>query len=262
MPVMNNRKKENTMGERFISIQTTDGTCEAFLCYPDLNKAKLPSILLYMDAIGVRPAIEDMARKLASKGYLVLLPNLFYRQGKIPVLHGLKDKMGPEDMGKLTPPLGELIPSLTPEMLLKDAADYLNTLSHHEFAQGGKVALVGYCFGGAHAVRTAAAYPEKISLVASFHGGNLASDKPNSPHLLLSKVKAELYFAHADKDKSMPAEQIERLESALEENQNEFVSEIYPGANHGFTMRDLPAYHQEACDRHWNNLFSLLEKNY
>lgn len=250
------------MTEKMISIQTNDGTCEAFLCYPGLNKAKIPALLLYMDAIGVRPAMEEMARKLASKGYLVLLPNLFYRQGKIPVLQGLKDKMTPEDMGKLTPPLGELIPSLTPEILLKDAEYYLTTLTQHELAQDGKVALVGYCFGGGHAVRTAAHFPDKISLVASFHGGNLATDKPNSPHLLLSQVKAELYFAHADKDKSMPAEQIERLESALEENQNEYVSEIYPGAIHGFTMRDLPAYNQEACDRHWNNLFSLLEKNY
>jgi carboxymethylenebutenolidase len=250
------------MTEKLISIQTGDGTCEAFLCYPDHKKAKIPAILLYMDAIGVRPAMEEMAKKLASKGYLVLLPNLFYRQAKIPVLHGLKDKMSPEDMGKLTPPLGELIPSLTPEMLLKDAEHYLKTLTHHELAREGKVALIGYCFGGGHALRTAAYFTDKISLVASFHGGNLASDKPNSPHLLLSQVKAELYFAHADKDKSMPAEQIERLESALEENQNEFVSEIYPAALHGFTMSDLPAYNQEACDRHWNNLFSLLEKNY
>lgn len=250
------------MVEKFIEIKTADGICEAFIYHPKDNKAKLPAVLMYMDAIGIRPVMKEIAKKLSSKGYLVLLPNLFYRQSKIPVLHGLKEKMTPEDMGKLTPPLSELIPTLTADMLLQDADSYLSILTHHEIALEGKIALVGYCFGGGHAVRTAAQFPEKISTVASFHAGNLASDKPNSPHLLLSKVKAELYFAHADKDKSMPIEQIEKLESTLEENQIEFVSEIYPGAHHGFTMGDLPAFNQEAFDRHWNNLYSLLEKNY
>lgn len=262
MPLVNNRKKGNDMTETNLTIKTADGNCEAFLYSPELNKAKLPPVIMYMDAIGIRPAMKEMAQKLASKGYLVLLPNLFYRNGKVPVLNGLKEKMSPEDMGKLTPPLSELIPSLTADMLINDAKFYLEEITNHNLAMDGKVALVGYCFGGGHALRTAASYPEKISVVASFHGGNLASDKPNSPHLVLNKIKAELYFAHADQDKSMNSEQIEKLESALEENQNEFVSEIYPGAGHGFTMRDLPAYHQEACDRHWNNLFSLLEKNY
>lgn len=250
------------MEENLIEIKMTDGICQAYVYYPANGKPKLPAVIVYMDAIGVRPAIQEMASKLASKGYLVLLPNLFYRKSKIPVIQGLKEKMAPEDMAKISPLLGELIPALTPELLLKDADTYLNFILQHEKCLEGKVAVVGYCFGGGHAVRTAARFPDIISVVASFHGGNLATEKPNSPHLLLSQVKAELYFAHADQDKSMPAEQIERLESALAENQNEFVSEIYPGALHGFTMRDLPAFNQEASDRHWNNLYSLFEKVY
>ena len=235
------------MEENLVEIKTADGICQAYVYYPKNGITKFHPVIMYMDAFGIRPAMQELASKLATKGYLVLLPNVFYRISKIPVP---------------TTNLQELIATLTPDLMLKDAEAYLNFIAHHEKSFHEKVALVGYCFGGGYAVRTAARFPDQISVVASFHGGNLASDDPSSPHLLLSQVKAELYFAHADHDKSMPPEQIERLESALEENQNEFISEIYPNALHGFTMRDRPAFNQEASDRHWNNLYSLLEKNY
>lgn len=235
------------MEEKLIEIKTADGICQAYVCYPKNGITKFHPVIMYMDAFGIRPAMQEIASKLASKGYFVLLPNIFYRISKIPVA---------------TTNIPELLASLTPELMLKDAEAYLNFITHHEKCFAEKVALVGYCFGGGYAVRTAARFPDKISVVASFHGGNLATDKPDSPHLLLSQVQAELYFAHADQDKSMSPEQIERLESALEENHKEFVSEIYPNALHGFTMRDRPAFNQEASDRHWNNLFSLFEKNY
>jgi carboxymethylenebutenolidase len=131
-------------------------------------------------------------------------------------------------------------------------------LSREKEVQPGKIGMTGYCMGGGLAVRAAIRYPDRVAAVASFHAGKLASDTPDSPHLLLDRIKAELYIAHADNDKSMPAEQIEILRNALERSGIRYEAELYEGAAHGFTMADLPAYNEAALKRHWVKLFELL----
>ncbi len=132
--------------------------------------------------------------------------------------------------------------------------------SRKEIDAGGKVGLTGYCMGGGMAVRTAAHLPDRVAAAASFHGGRLATDAPESPHRLLGRVTAELYFGHADQDQSMPPADIARLDEALRAAKTRYRAELYEGALHGFTMSDLPVYDKAADDKHWQQLLALYER--
>jgi carboxymethylenebutenolidase len=118
----------------------------------------------------------------------------------------------------------------------------------------------GYCMGARLSLRTAGAYPERVAAAAGFHGGGLATDAPDSPHLVADRVAAELYFGHADRDHSLPPEQIERLNAALTEARVRFQAEVYEGARHGYTQADTSSYNADAAERHWNELLALFER--
>jgi carboxymethylenebutenolidase len=143
---------------------------------------------------------------------------------------------------------------------LQDTGVFINFLNRQEQVLPGKIAITGYCMGGSLAIRAAARYPDRVAAVASFHAGNLATETPDSPYRLLGQIVGELYIAHADHDASMPAEQIARLQQALESSSVRYEAELYRGAAHGFTMADLPAYDAAALDRHWKKLLALLER--
>jgi carboxymethylenebutenolidase len=243
------------MASKEIDIETPDGVCDAYISCPDAG-GPFPAVLIYMDAVGVRPALKEMADRIAAKGFYVLLPNMFYRDGRAPVMDPTT-LFKPENR----PRLMELVGSLTAERADSDAGAFLDFLSaQKEVAPGSQVGITGYCMGGGLAVRTAAKFPDRIAAAASFHAGRLATDSPNSPHTLLGAVEAELYFGHADKDEGMNAEQIARLEAALEAAGVRYRSELYEGALHGYTMPDLPIYNQAAAERHWDNLLGLLDR--
>jgi carboxymethylenebutenolidase len=243
---------------RHIDIQTSDGVCDAFVARP-AQGGPHPAVILLMDGFGPRDYLYEMAQKMAEPGYYVLLPNLLYRARRAPVLD-VKFPLKKEDMPKVSPQLMPLIQGLTSEMSMKDAGALLDFLSGEKEAKPGKVALTGYCMGGAMALRTAARYPNRIAVAASFHGGRLATDAPDSPHVGLGSVQAELYIGHADKDASMPPEQIARLEEALKKSGVRYKAEVYAGAAHGYTMADLPAYNEAALKKHWEKLFALLKR--
>ena len=147
---------------------------------------------------------------------------------------------------------------------MRDTAAFLEFLSRQAQVQPGPIGMTGYCMGGGLAVRAAIRYPDRIAAAAaSFHAGKLANrGARKAPHHFLNKIKAEIYIAHADNDKSMPPEQIERLQDALERSGIRYKAELYSGASHGFTMADLPAYNEAALKRHWENLFELLERTF
>lgn len=241
-----------------VDVPAPGGTADAFAVYPS-GGGRYPGVLLYMDVIGLRPVIHGMAAELASHGYYVLAPNVFYRHGRAP-LFPLPDMAAPEDreafLGKVLP----LMTSLTPQDAVADAGAYLGHLAGQEQVVAGKVGVTGYCMGGVLAVRTAAAYPELVAAAASFHGARLATDAPDSPHLALDEATAELHFGHAEDDASMPAEQIARLEKTLQSYGAAWSSEMYPGP-HGFTMADTASYRPAALERHWERLLPLLERN-
>lgn len=242
-----------------MDIKTPDGVCDILIAYPEDN-GPYPAVLFFMDAIGPRAYLYEMAQTIASHGYYVLLPNMFYRVRRAPVVD-LKFPVRSEDMPELIQQIRPLLESFTPELGMRDVAVFLEFLAQQKQALPGKIGVTGYCMGGGLAIRTAAHYPDRVAAAASFHGGKLATDAPNSPHLLLSHVKAELYIAHADNDQSMPPEQIERLRNALDQAGIRYEAEVYSGAAHGFAMVDLPAYQEAALKRHWEKLFGLFERS-
>jgi carboxymethylenebutenolidase len=244
------------MPGQLIDVATADGLCDAYLAYPD-GGGPFPAVLFYMDGVGFRPTLHRMADRIASDGYMVLLPNLFYRRGRA-MASSVSDILKPENRPKLM----EYVRSLTPELLVKDAGAFLGFLAARpEVNPAAKVGLTGYCMGGGMAVRTAARYPDRIGAAASFHAGRLVTDAPDSPHRLLAGMGAELYFGHADQDEGMTPADIARLEEALVAAGVRFTSELYTGARHGFTMPDLPVYDAQACERHWRKLLELFARN-
>lgn len=234
------------MPNETIRIPAADGPCEAYATWPDRGGPFAP-VLMFMDGPGWREQIWRMADRIAAFGYFVLAPNLFYRLGADVGPLG-SDSVKPDNRPRLL----ERVHTLTPERVVADAGCFLDALAHRpEVRPGAKAGLVGYCMGGAMTVRTAAAYPERVAAAAAFHGGRLANDAPTSPHLLLPRVTAELYFGHADQDAGMPPADIARLEGALEAAHVRHRSELYAGALHGYTMADLPVYNETAAERHY-----------
>ncbi len=244
------------MHNQTVDITTPDGVADAYLVRPD-GDGPFPGVLIYPDAFGLRPRLFEMAGRIAERGYAVLVPNLLYRGGRSPIfdLGGLQDA---EQRGRIFEQIMPLIMGLTPELIVRDTAAYLDFFAAQDGVAPGPVVIIGYCMGGTNALKAIEAYPDRIVALASFHGGRLATDQPDSPHLGVGTITGEAYFAHADNDQSMNADQIKTLEAALDEAGVTYTSEVYEGAPHGFTMSDTAMHQQEGEQRHWENLFALL----
>ncbi|MGZ3724799.1 MAG: dienelactone hydrolase family protein [Pseudobdellovibrio sp.] len=248
------------LNSRLLDIKTPAGLCDTYQTVPQAE-GPFPAVLLLMDAFGPRDYLFKMADRLAQNGYFVLVPNLFYRAKRAPVTTEKfpLDAAGRERAFK---DIGPLFTSFTPNNFLEDMNSIFDFLSQQKNLKHGKIALTGYCMGGSLAMRVAAQFPERVAAVASFHAGRLVNDTPESLHLLLPKIKAELYVAHADHDASMPAPQIEQFNKALAAANPIHTAETYKDALHGYTMADLPAGNAEAIERHWKNLLSLLKRHF
>jgi len=236
-----------------IDVTTEEGVADAYLTRPE-DEGAHPGVLLIMDGIGLRPQIEQMADRIASHGYVVLAPNVFYRAGRAPVLP-LPDLTDPENRGSFMQAVRPLMEQLTPERAASDGAAYVNYLNG---VAPGPVAITGYCMGGRVGWRIAAAHPDRVAALASFHGGGLVTDAPDSPHRSASDVGAEMYFGYADQDPSLTPAQIAELERALEDAGARYRSELYEGAMHGYTMADTAVYDESASERHYTELLALL----
>jgi carboxymethylenebutenolidase len=241
-----------------LDIPTPDGVADAYLAHPEGEGPHL-GVLVYADAFGLRPGVKGMADRLAAAGYAVLVPNFFYRHGRAPVLE-LPDFIDPSQRSEIFGQIAPMAQALTPERAMRDAEAYLDWLAASPLVTDGPVGVTGYCMGGGLALRTAGTHPERVGAAAGFHAGRIATDAPDSPHLLAERITAELYFGHADQDPSMPAEQIDRLEKALDAAGVRYRSEVYEGALHGFTQADTAAYNAAAEDRHWRELLALFER--
>ncbi|MFJ6620658.1 dienelactone hydrolase family protein [Kitasatospora sp. NPDC091335] len=241
-----------------VDIPTADGTADAYLAHPDDGRAH-PAVILYTDAFGLRPHLERMADRLAEAGYTVLVPNAFYRSGRAPVVE-LPELVDLEQDSGLFARIGPLLATLTPEATTRDADAYLRWLADSPLVQDGPVGLTGYCRGALLALRTAASHPDRIAVAAGFHGGSLATDTPDSPHLGAERITAELYFGHADQDPALPPEQIDRLAAALTAAGVRYRAEVYAGAPHGYTQADTTRYDAAADERHWAALLGVLRQ--
>ncbi|NEB09406.1 dienelactone hydrolase family protein [Streptomyces coelicoflavus] len=241
-----------------VDIPTGDGAADAYLTHP-ADGAPHPAVLLYMDGFGLRPSLRAMADRLAGAGYTVAVPNVLYREGRAPVVE-LPEFIDQASRPRIFERLGPMMRALTPDQVERDADAYLRWLAGRPETAGGPVAVAGYCLGAALALRTAGAYPDRVAATAGFHGGNLATEAPDSPHLVAGRLTGEVYFAHADDDPGMPAEQQERLEEALTAAGVTHRCEVYPGAQHGYTQADTSAYDEKAAERHWEALLGLLNR--
>jgi carboxymethylenebutenolidase len=238
-----------------IEIEAADGVADAYLTRPD-DGDRHPGVLFLMDAYGLRPRIEEMAERIAGRGYAVLAPNVFYRAGRPPVLP-FPDMSSEDARAEFFTAVRPLMGSLTPERLAADGAAYLDELAK---VSDGPVAITGYCMGARLALRIAEAHPQRVAALAGFHGGGLVTDDPESPHHSLPKLQAEVYFGHADNDRSNNAEQIAALDKALDDAGLPHRTEVYEGAAHGYTMSDTPAWNEAANERHFAALFDLLDR--
>jgi carboxymethylenebutenolidase len=236
-------------------IETPDGVADAYLTRPE-DDGRHPGVLFIMDAYGLRPRIGEMAGRIAERGYVVLAPNVFYRAGRAPVLPfpDMTEESARADFFKDVRPL---MGALTPERLAADGAAYLDELGK---VAAGPFAITGYCMGARLGLRIAAAHPDRVAALAGFHGGGLATDDPDSPHRSAVTLSAEVYFGHADNDPSNSPEQMAALDAALEDAGVPYRTEVYPGAAHGYTMSDTPAYDEQAAERHFGALFELLDR--
>ncbi|HEY4452116.1 MAG TPA: dienelactone hydrolase family protein [Solirubrobacteraceae bacterium] len=243
------------MSASMIDVATRDGSADAYLSTPD-DGERHPGVLLIMDAFGLRSQIEGMADRIAERGFAVLAPNVFYRDARSPIIPP-EELADPEHRGALFERIGPMMRELTPERIASDGAAYLDKL---EEVGRGPVAITGYCMGARLGWRIATAYPQRVAALAGFHGGGLVTDDPDSPHLSAGELTAELYLGHADNDPSMSPEQIAILERALTEAGVTYISEVFKDAAHGYTMADTPAYQQEGAERHFRELFALLER--
>jgi carboxymethylenebutenolidase len=246
------------MEKTMVDVPTDDGVADAYLVLPD-GPGPHPGVLIYPDAFGPRPRLTEMADRLAERGYAVLAPNLLYRGGRAPQfdLSGLGD---PEERGRIFQKISPQIQALDAESITRDTRAYLDFFHARDGVAHGPVAVVGYCMGGTNALRAIEAYPDRIAALGSFHAGRLVSDRPDSPHLAVGNITGEAYFAHADNDRSMTPEQIRTLEAALDAAGVRYRSEVYEDAPHGFTMADTASYQEAGEQRHWANLFDLLDR--
>jgi carboxymethylenebutenolidase len=242
------------MPSEMIDVPTQDGVADAYLTRPDDQPH--PGVLLIMDAYGLRPQIEQMADRIAEQGYVVLAPNVFYRAGRSPVtsLEGIGDpERRQEVFGRVMP----LVRGLTTDQIVSDGAAYLDAL---ERVAPGPVAITGYCMGGRVGWQIAAAYPERVAALGGFHVAGLVTEGDDSPHRSAGRLDAEVYLGFADNDRGATPEQIAEVDRALDAAGVRHESAVYPGAAHGYTMADTPAYDEGAAERHYRELFSLLDR--
>ncbi|MEV7283549.1 dienelactone hydrolase family protein [Streptomyces sp. NPDC093252] len=242
-----------------VEVPTADGVADAHLVRP-ADGGPYPGVLMFMDAFGLRPRLTAKADRLAAAGYTVLLPNVFYRQGPAPVVE-LPEFIDPAARPELFQRLMPMIEALTPERAMRDADAYLGRLAEDPAVADGPVGVVGYCLGARLTLLTAGTWPDRVAAAAGFHGANLATPDPDSPHLLADRITAELYFGHADGDRSNPPEAIERLENALTAAGVRHTCEVYAGARHGFTQQDTSAYDAAADERHRTATLALFGRN-
>ncbi len=243
------------MSRTSVEIQTPDGVCPASVFRP-AGRGPWPGVIVYMDGPGIRPVLLDMGERIASGGYLVLVPDLFYRAGPYAPVDVKTLFADPEKRAAH----GRLFTSTNNTKATADTRAFIDYLDGCDDLYGRAIGVAGYCMGGGMVLTVAATYPDRIAAAATFHGGRLATDAQDSPHKLVAHIKARVLVAGADNDQGFPPEQAETLRSALTSAHVDHRLEIWEGASHGWTMKDMPVYNETAAERHWNEMLALFDQ--
>lgn len=241
------------LAERMVTLATADGTLDAFFVHP--AKGKHPGVILWPDIAGLREAYQIMARRLAADGHAVLVLNQYYRSAPAPHFAAISEWRTPEGQAKLKP----MIPLLTPEAIERDAKAAVQWLDGQPAVDRKRgIAAAGYCMGGPFTVRTAHAVPARVRAAASFHGGSLVTDKPDSPHQLLKATGARYLFAIARNDDARAPGDKAALREAAKAAGRPAEVEVYP-ADHGWCTLDAPVYDKAQADRAWDRMLALFK---
>jgi len=240
------------MIEKQADIQTKAGNMDTFICHPE-RRGPWPGIIFYMDAPGIREELRDMARRLATVGYYVLLPNLYYRAGRGTALDQSALTEGSPERERMW----GLLRSLSSELVAEDTQSLLAFIDRQGEIRKSALGCVGYCMSGPFVFTVAGRFPDRFAATASIYGAGLLTDRQDSPHLLAPRIKGEIYFACAETDKYAPLPLIDKLKSELERAGTNFEIEIFPSTEHGFAFPQRHCYHKTAAETHWERLFDL-----
>jgi carboxymethylenebutenolidase len=232
-----------------IEIKTADGSVDTHFVTPE-GAGPWPAVIFYMDGLGIRADLVQMAERMASHGYAVLLPNLYYRHGPAFPLDFAKDRER----------MMELVMSVTNKAIVADTTAFLGFLDMQASVAGPKLGAVGYCMGGALALTAAGNFPDRVAAAASFHGARLATDAADSPHLLAPAMAGEIYVGVSEIDPYLEPGETGRLEAALKAAGTNYAVEIYPGVHHGFAVPGMPIYDRAASEHHWDELLALFAR--
>jgi carboxymethylenebutenolidase len=239
------------MIERQIEIATAAGRMNTFICHPEKNGPH-PLVILYMDAPGIREELRDMARRLGTVGYYVMLPNMYYRS-HVETVGSLVGDAAVETRKRMF----ELMETLTIAKVMDDTDALLAFADADAAASKGPIGTVGYCMSGQFALGAAVRYPARVMAAASIYGTRLVTDKPDSPHLTAPHAKAAMYVAFAEHDVYVPLPMAEQFTQALQAGGAKAEVELFKGCDHGFAFPQRPAYNKAAAEKHWESLFAL-----
>lgn len=243
--------------EKDVDVPMASGVSDSALFYPE-GKGPWPAVLVWTDILGLRPVFREMGRRLAAEGYVVLVPNPFYRSAKAPVVDGSFDFSKPEDRAKVMP----MAAALTADTNISDAKFYTAFLDQQpQTDKNKKMGVQGYCMGGPPTFRTAATVSSRIGAAATFHGGGLVTDKPDSPHLLIPQMKAEVLCCVADNDDKRDPTAKDKLKEAFAAAHLKATVEVFEGCSHGWTVRGSQVYNEAGAERAWSELTPLYKRN-
>ena len=249
------QEDQAAMKEQILDIPTKDGAIETFVCHPERGGPH-PPVLFLMDAPGIREELYDMARRLATVGYYVLLPNLYYRAGKDTKYGADVLEKGSAEQARMR----AVRTKMTIPPVMDDVAALIAFADSQKEAKKGPVGTHGYCMSGPYSLAAAARYPDRIAAAASFYGTWLVSDAVESPHLTRGKAKGELYISCAEHDELAPPDMVKELKALFDKSGNGGELEIQMGVHHGFAFPQRWCYDKPAAERHWERLIALYRR--
>ena len=238
-------------------IQTDDGLMDTYVCHPEENNPH-PPVILYMDAPGIREELRDMAQRLGTVGYTVLLPNMYYRNG-VEGDYGFIPSLIREDEGERQK-MYDVMNSLTNAKVVSDTSALLNFIDDSHLTSPEKVGCVGYCMSGQFVISVGAAYPDRFSAIAAYHGVKIITDKPDSPHLVANLIKGEVYLGFASDDPHVPEKELAAMPGAMQSAGINHTIEVYSNTEHGFVFPQRAVYKKVAAERHWETMLDLFER--
>ena len=239
------------MQERNVDIETADGKMDTFITHPD-GPGPYPAVIIYMDAPGIREELHDMARRVGTVGYCVLVPDLYYRHGRKRYEPGNTDEAMLAERASVRPNNGQVV---------SDTRGLLNFLVGEDAVRPGALGCIGYCMSGAFVVSAAASFPEAFKATAAMYGTRIVTDQEDSPHLLAGKLQGELYCGFAETDSYVPLAEVEQFRETLKSCQVKSLIEVHPGTVHAFQFPGREgAYHKEAAERGWERILALFHR--